>query len=253
MSTKIDADAVPEPDSLVEIARKHDKSNADIPDRLYFLWLECLVATVRDADPKFNEGVELDRRRGTILRALERVEGISPKAIDEVTRCMDRFRLEDLYVPHRRPEPEVQLALDRGLGGLADLLVAPVPRSERPQAPKPAKGEEAGADAGGEDAAAEPASAPAEEAPAADEAPSVEVAPAVDEAPAPEGAEAADAESADAETTAAESTPEEAPEEEGPVEAPAEGAGDGDSDSEAAGGGDGAAKKGWFKRLTGKD
>ena len=169
------------------------------------------------------ELVELDRRRGTILRALERVEGISPKAIDEVTRCMDRFRLEDLYVPHRRPEPEVQLALDRGLGGLADLLVAPVPRSERPQAPKPAKGEEAGADAGGEDAAAEPASAPAEEAPAADEAPSVEEAPAADEAPAPEGAEAADAETTAAESTAAETTPEEAPEEEGPVEAPAEG------------------------------
>ncbi|MAB79743.1 MAG: hypothetical protein CMJ89_10370, partial [Planctomycetes bacterium] len=41
--------------------------------------------------------------------------------------CMDRFELEDLFQPHRRPEPEVQLALDRGLGYLADLLVEPLP------------------------------------------------------------------------------------------------------------------------------
>ena len=38
------------------------------------------------------------------------------------------------------------------------------------------------------------------------------------------------------------------------VEGPADDAGDGDGDSEAAaGGGEAAAKKGWFKRLTGKD
>jgi uncharacterized protein len=97
---------------------------------------------VRRLALKREELVELDRRRGTILRAMERVEGISPKAIDEVNRCMDRFRLEDLYVPHRRPEPEVQLAMDRGLGGLADLLVAPMPKSERPPSEKgPKSGE----------------------------------------------------------------------------------------------------------------
>ncbi len=76
---------------------------------------------------------ELDRRRGTILRSLEAVEGIEPAAIEEVTRCMDRFELEDLFIPYRRPEPEVQLALDRGLGPLADALVAPV-RVTRPAA-----------------------------------------------------------------------------------------------------------------------
>ena len=99
---------------------------------------------IRRLSLRREELVELDRRRGTILRAIERVEGISPKAIDEVNRCMDRFKLEDLYVPHRRPEPEVQLAMDRGLGGLADLLVAPIPKSERPpseKGPKSRKGD----------------------------------------------------------------------------------------------------------------
>ena len=123
---------------------------------------------VRRLSLQREELIELDRRRGTILRAMERVEGISPKAIEEVTVCMDRFRLEDLYVPHRRPEPEVQLAMDRGLGGLADLLVAPTPKSERPPSEKPprskkGKGEETSAapseasDAGAESPAAEPA------------------------------------------------------------------------------------------------
>jgi len=77
---------------------------------------------------------ELDRRRGTILRAMERVEGIAPSALDSIRKCMDRFEIEDLFVPHRRPEPEVQLALDRGLGALADLLVKQVPRPARPKA-----------------------------------------------------------------------------------------------------------------------
>ncbi len=74
---------------------------------------------------------ELDRRRGTILRLLERETQIAPGTVEAIQQCMDRFELEDLFIPHRRPEPEVQLALDRNLGQLADLLVAPVPKAER--------------------------------------------------------------------------------------------------------------------------
>ena len=113
---------------------------------------------VRRLSLRREELVELDRRRGTVLRAIERVEGISPKAIEEVAICMDRFQLEDLYVPHRRPEPEVQLAMDRGLGGLADLLVAPTPKSERPASEKPSrtKGKGQSEDASADSAAAGP-------------------------------------------------------------------------------------------------
>lgn len=87
------------------------------------------------------ELTELDRRRGTILRALEG-EGGAPKAdeasLERIRRCVDRFELEDLFLPHRRPEPEVQLALDRGLGRLADELIAPLPKEQRaPQAETP--------------------------------------------------------------------------------------------------------------------
>jgi len=73
---------------------------------------------------------ELDRRRGTILRMLERDTSIAPAQLEAIRLCMDRFELEDLFIPHRRPEPEVQLALDRGLGPLADLLVAPLKKGE---------------------------------------------------------------------------------------------------------------------------
>ena len=74
---------------------------------------------------------ELDRRRGTILRALEKADGLTEEALEAIRTCTDRFELEDLFVPHRRPEPEVQLALDRGLGALADAIVKPVPRADR--------------------------------------------------------------------------------------------------------------------------
>lgn len=74
---------------------------------------------------------ELDRRRATILRLVEASPTATPADIQRVQDCMDRFELEDLFVPHRRPELEVQHALDRGLGKLADLLVEPMPRPER--------------------------------------------------------------------------------------------------------------------------
>jgi uncharacterized protein len=79
---------------------------------------------------------ELDRRRGTLLRTLdERKPGEGAAATERLRRsvetCMDRFELEDLFLPLRRPEPEVQLALDRGLGDLADVLCAPAPGGKR--------------------------------------------------------------------------------------------------------------------------
>ncbi|MBI5362108.1 MAG: S1 RNA-binding domain-containing protein [Planctomycetes bacterium] len=102
---------------------------------------------------------ELDRRRGTILRLLEKEPNVASGAAEAIQRCMDRFELEDLFVPHRRPEPEVQLALDRGLGHLADLLVAPIPKSERAALGMQEEREEKEED---EHAAAEGATAPGE-------------------------------------------------------------------------------------------
>lgn len=46
-------------DTLVEVAHRHDPEHADIPPELYLLWLECLIDTVREFDPAFDEEVEL--------------------------------------------------------------------------------------------------------------------------------------------------------------------------------------------------
>jgi uncharacterized protein len=104
---------------------------------------------VRRLHRRREELQELDRRRGTILRMLagpgakvdEEIEFEGDGDFPEIRRCMDRFDLEDLFLPHRRPEPEVQLALDRGLGELADRIVAPSPNA-RPQAADDAGGDE---------------------------------------------------------------------------------------------------------------
>lgn len=145
---------------------------------------------------------ELDRRRGTILRQLEKMEDVAPASVTAIENCSDRFELEDLFIPHRRPEPEVQLAMDRGLTALADELVKSMPKAAR---------------ADKSDAEAAPA-AETTEAPAAEEAPA-EAAPEapVAEAPAEEAVVEAPAE------TAAEAPAEAAAEEnaEAPAEAPA--------------------------------
>ncbi|MAF67364.1 MAG: hypothetical protein CMJ84_17120, partial [Planctomycetes bacterium] len=106
-----------------------------------------LPSVLRRLASRREELVELDRRRGTILRSLEREEGTAGKAVDGIRSCMDRFELEDRFLPFRRPEPEVQLAFDRGLGGLADLLATPLARgAERAGA---SAGEETEEESGG--------------------------------------------------------------------------------------------------------
>ncbi len=143
---------------------------------------------IRRIDRRREELEELDRRRGTIQRMLERDGKTTDDVLGPIAKCVDRFELEDLFIPHRRPEPEVQLAIDRGLGELADQLVAAVPR-----APK-AKPDDAGAKPEGGEAKPEEPEAPAEnaEAPAAEAAAEAPAAPeatepaAAEEAPAPE-------------------------------------------------------------------
>jgi uncharacterized protein len=127
-------------------------------------------SVVRRLDRLRRELEELDRRRATILRMLAppavpaATEGALPRpastvdedSLERVRSCMDRFELEDQLLPHRRPEPEVQLALDRGLGHLAEELIRPVPRPQRGGAlesdsPEPESAdEEAGAPASDE-------------------------------------------------------------------------------------------------------
>jgi uncharacterized protein len=117
---------------------------------------------VRHLDRTRKELEELDRRRGTILRLLEGVDSVTAQDLEQVKACMDRFELEDLFVPHRRPEPEVQLGLDRGLGKLAVLLVAPQPREQSEPKSEPAPQEAVG-DGADPEPHPEPEDAPAVE------------------------------------------------------------------------------------------
>jgi hypothetical protein len=47
------------PNSLRDVAVKHDQQHLDVPPGLYDLWMECLIETARQIDPKFNDDVEL--------------------------------------------------------------------------------------------------------------------------------------------------------------------------------------------------
>lgn len=185
-------------------------------------------SVVRRIDRKRNAFAELDRRRATVLRMFDAAHNAAgtedPAARAKIEACMDRFELEDLFVPHRRPEPEVQLAIDRGLDKLADELVVPAPKPvEKPEdeapaaeasaaseAPAPSPGEAAAAgeeaattNEASPDAPASPGAGPAEEPTAA--------AP-VEGAGAAEGAASAEGEPSGEEPAAPQ----------GPAEAPAE-------------------------------
>lgn len=188
------------------IGRVRGPATGGLPERVV-----RLVAQRRD------ELAELDRRRGTILRSLEG-DGSHAKAdeptLERVRRCMDRFELEDLFLPHRRPEPEVQLALDRGLGRLADELVAPLPKELRAPSAEGHDAENHEGDAAEGDAAHAEAPAHEEHAPAEHHEPAPSEAPAAEaavEAPsdAPQEAqsEAAAAEGGSEEAEASEPSP----------------------------------------------
>ncbi|HTR37293.1 MAG TPA: globin [Bryobacteraceae bacterium] len=45
-------------DYLQKLAERHSKKGVDIPPRLYSVWLDCLIETVRLFDSKFDADVE---------------------------------------------------------------------------------------------------------------------------------------------------------------------------------------------------
>jgi len=49
-------------DYLEKIAKHHSKAHANVAPELYDLWLECLIKTVAEYDPLFDENTELSWR-----------------------------------------------------------------------------------------------------------------------------------------------------------------------------------------------
>lgn len=46
-------------DSMEEIAVKHSRKQMNIRPELYDVWIECLIDTVGELDPNFDDGIEL--------------------------------------------------------------------------------------------------------------------------------------------------------------------------------------------------
>ncbi|HDQ14696.1 MAG TPA: RNA-binding transcriptional accessory protein, partial [Sediminispirochaeta sp.] len=68
---------------------------------------------------------QLEKRRQTILTALERKEVLSPELRQRILRCFDERELEDLYQPYKsKRRTRAQTARDRGLEGLAREVYA---------------------------------------------------------------------------------------------------------------------------------
>ena len=49
-------------DYLDKIAKMHGASALNIPPKMYDIWMECLIDTVREFDPEFNDDIELSWR-----------------------------------------------------------------------------------------------------------------------------------------------------------------------------------------------
>ncbi|MBY0474517.1 MAG: RNA-binding transcriptional accessory protein [Nitrosomonas sp.] len=67
---------------------------------------------------------ELEKRRATIINAIERQNKMTPTLLDAITHAQDKTHLEDLYLPYRKKRrTKAQIALEASLQALADALL----------------------------------------------------------------------------------------------------------------------------------
>jgi uncharacterized protein len=91
---------------------------------------EVAVAAVRD---RLQALAELDKRREAILASLIERDLLTDALRRDIEAAADKARLEDIYLPHRpKRRTRGAMALERGLGPLADALFAQ--RGVNPQA-----------------------------------------------------------------------------------------------------------------------
>ena len=50
-------------DEMSRLAKRHSKADLNIEPRFYDLWLDCLLAAVKDCDPDFTPEIEMSWRR----------------------------------------------------------------------------------------------------------------------------------------------------------------------------------------------
>ncbi len=68
---------------------------------------------------------ELEDRRATIIASIEEQGKMTPALLQSITHAEDKTRLEDLYLPFKKKRrTKAQIAVEAGLGPLADALLA---------------------------------------------------------------------------------------------------------------------------------
>jgi len=86
---------------------------------------EVQVAQVSDA---LNRLEELEKRKETILNAIEAQEKLTPELKQRIEECWDATVLEDIYLPYKQKRrTRAQLAREKGLEPFADWLLRQFP------------------------------------------------------------------------------------------------------------------------------
>lgn len=81
-------------------------------------------AQLRQLTERLHSLRELEKRRATIINAIEKQNKMTPALLDAITHAQDKTQLEDLYLPYRKKRrTKAQIALEAGLKALADALL----------------------------------------------------------------------------------------------------------------------------------
>ncbi len=83
---------------------------------------EVEVGAIEEAWKKL---IELEKRKATILKAIEEQGKLTPELKEKIEGCMDMITLEDLYLPYKQKrKTRATAARERGLEPLAKILMA---------------------------------------------------------------------------------------------------------------------------------
>ena len=80
---------------------------------------------LKEIQDKRNVFAKLSARKATILKSIGEQEKLTPELTQQVIDCMDKQRLEDLYLPYKpKRRTRAQAAREKGCEPLAELLWA---------------------------------------------------------------------------------------------------------------------------------
>ena len=78
---------------------------------------------VKDISEKLEYYTELEKRKKTILQTIKDQDKLTPALEKEIITCMDKHKLEDLYLPYKpKKRTRATIAKEKGLEPLADII-----------------------------------------------------------------------------------------------------------------------------------